>query len=116
MRGWILCCAAALCSGAAWADCTPADQRELRGKGMNEARIRHFCGQSESGPGAARKRAAPQAKAKKLESGADRETADLSNICQTPLASCALGSEGPAGATCWCNTTAGPARGRLRER
>ncbi|MFM9433890.1 hypothetical protein ACFDR9_000936 [Janthinobacterium sp. CG_23.3] len=103
IRLFMALCATGLWCGAALADCTARDRRDMREGGMNEARIRHFCSTLEH---RAREAPAPASAA-----SASRQ----SNICLTQLTSCALNRAGAVGATCWCNTAAGPARGRLAE-
>lgn len=101
-------CAAGLWCGAALADCTPQDRREMRDGGMSEARIRHFCNAPQP-----RARAAPVPATRPAAPASAASASRQSNLCQTQLTSCALKLEGAVGATCWCNTASGPARGRL---
>ncbi len=111
IRLWMALCAAGLWCGAALADCTARDRREMREGGMSEVRIRHFCNAPEH-----RARGAPTAAAPAVRPAPPASTASASrqsNLCQTQLTACALKLEGAVGATCWCNTASGPARGRL---
>ena len=109
MRLLILLCTGVFWCGAALADCTARDRSDMRDNGMSETRIRRICNGAERGAG---ERSAASA-SRSAATASARPQAASSNICQTQLNSCALNREGPAGAVCWCNTSAGPARGRL---
>ncbi|MET3131142.1 hypothetical protein AAKU55_001400 [Oxalobacteraceae bacterium GrIS 1.11] len=100
----LLCAGALWCSGAQ-ADCSEQDRREMKQNGMSETRIRRICAAPEDG------RERPLNLPKPRE-GAPQQ----SNVCQTEVGSCALNRAGPAGISCWCNTAAGPARGKLVAR
>lgn len=124
MRLLILLCTGVFWCGAALADCTARDRSDMRDNGMSETRIRRICNGAERGAGerlAGERPAADRSAGERSAASASRSAATASarpqaassNICQTQLNSCALNREGPAGAVCWCNTSAGPARGRL---
>lgn len=128
----ILLCAGVFWCGAALADCTARDRRDMKDNGMSETRIQRICNGIEQSAGeriASDRSAGERGAGDRIAGGGAATTASRSaatasarpqsassNICQTQLNSCALNREGPAGAVCWCNTSTGPARGRLTAR